>query len=128
MKYFGTDKKQYSLTLDPQKNGLREQGACKSKIQYACGQWLKEKYKFAPILEELYITSEGVYLDFFLPYQKLAVEVQGRQHEKHVPFFQNKREFAAQIERDNKKSLWCEINGIKLLTVKSVEELSCLLQ
>lgn len=129
MKYLGLDRKTYSLTVDPKKNPLRNEHASKSKIQYRCGQILLQHFPFSPLLEEVYIDSEGFYFDFFLPYQRIVVEVQGRQHEQQVAFFQTKKDFLNQQNRDNKKAEWCEINNFKLYRVKTEEELvTCLKQ
>lgn len=126
MKCKGTDGKIYTISVNT-KQGLKPEEQCRSKIQFACGQILKEKYQYSPIIEELYIPSEKFYFDFVLPHEKIIVEVQGRQHNEKVGFFQTQAEFMAQKARDVRKREWCRINGFVLHAVGSEEELeTCL--
>jgi hypothetical protein len=57
-------------------------------------------------------------LDCYNPQMKLAVEYNGVQHEKFVPYFhKNKEAFLNQKYRDLLKKKLCEENGINLITV-----------
>lgn len=124
MKCKGLDGKIHTITVDASKNGLKDANTSRSKFQYNCGQLLKAKWPFTIILEELYIPSEKMYLDFFLPHLKIVVEVQGEQHNRHVPFYQTKAQFASQQNKDANKEEWCIINGFTIIKVNSEEELS----
>ena len=56
--------------------------------------------------------------DFYNANKKIAIEVQGAQHTKYVPFFhQTRSDFASQIKRDEKKLEFCRINKIKLIEI-----------
>ena len=51
---------------------------------------LKELYPTFLILEEIQIevkNNKYLYLDFYLPLLKLAVEIDGNQHKEYTPFF-----------------------------------------
>jgi hypothetical protein len=57
-------------------------------------------------------------LDCFSKEMKLAVEFQGQQHYKYIPFFhRNKEHFLNQKYRDDLKRRLCRDNGIKLIEV-----------
>jgi very-short-patch-repair endonuclease len=76
-----------------------------------------------PILEEVPLPgSGGMRVDFYIPQQKLAVEVQGEQHFKYIPHFHGNRvNFAAAKRRDNDKARWFALNGIRLVAVSHAE-------
>lgn len=79
---------------------------------------LKSKFPGNPILEEVKLPDEDLWLDFFLPRFKLAVEVQGRQHYEYVPHFHgetHKFGFIKSQKRDQLKRQWCELNNITLI-------------
>ena len=49
----------------------------------------------------------------------IAVEVHGRQHYEHIPFFhKTKRDFLLARARDEDKQDWCELNNIELIVLK----------
>lgn len=127
-KFIGLDNKEIKINLNPSLHPMRNALACKSKIQYACGQLLKESFPSSNILEELPIPKHGLILDFFLPDENLAFEINGRQHDEYTPFFhKNRKVFGEAQQRDNDKQLWCDKNNITLVIVYSAEELSELL-
>lgn len=112
--------------LDTRQNShpLRSKAACKSNLQYECGQFLKEKFPLEPILEEVPVPGENLTLDFFLALSRICIEVNGNQHDKYVPFFHKSVEqFKQSIERDKRKAEWCAINEIDLFVVKNIDEL-----
>ena len=86
---------------------------------------LKERFPTMTVLEEVPITlrrSQTVFLDFFVPLRKIAVEVQGEQHFKYVPFFHHSvANFIKAKKLDAEKKEWCEINGITLLEFPYIE-------
>lgn len=53
-------------------------------------------------------------LDFYLPDHNIAIECQGIQHFKDVPFFKQSKRTPVKILDENKRKL-CEENGIKIL-------------
>ena len=115
---------QTTWDLKPSRWPLKSKASCRSKIQYAVGVFLAEKFPFDPILEDVTIPESRLSLDFFLPQRMIAVEVQGIQHFQMNPFFhKTKADFQNQKKRDHDKDFFCELNDINLILVKSVEEL-----
>jgi hypothetical protein len=63
--------------------------------------------------------------DFYNANKKIAVEVQGAQHTKYVPFFHGRRaNFASQIRRDESKAQFCRLNNIILVEIYAEDALS----
>lgn len=79
--------------------------------------WLTQNYPGLLFYEE-YKLSNGLRLDFLLPRHRLAVEVDGEQHEKYNNYFyKSMREFHNSIERDLYKDKYCKENMIKLIRI-----------
>jgi hypothetical protein len=102
----------WNLTGHIAKGRIKE----KSSFHLATREILTQIFPTLQILEEVPIPlrkSETLYLDFYLPLIKKAIEVHGEQHYKFVPFYHNsKMNFLKSQKRDNEKREWCEINGI----------------
>ena len=103
---------------------LRVEADCRSKLQFRCGQKLKEIFPRHTILEEFIIPrSGGLALDFFIPQIRLAFEVQGAQHYRYNNFhYKDKRHFARAQANDKRKAVWCEINKINLIYFESEQD------
>lgn len=101
------------------KNFLADQNAIsRSRFQHHIKQKLIQEYPYDLIYEEVRIPGENLILDFFIPSVKLVIECHGKQHSEHVKFFhKTKRDFHKQQARDEKKRLWCQINGFRLVEV-----------
>lgn len=126
--FIGLDGKKYQLDNRPASYPLRSEAACKSKLQYRCGQILKNYLGMAPILEEVPIPGHNFIIDFFMPTLGIALEVHGEQHDKYVPYFhKSKANFIASKNRDENKKTWCEINKISFYEIRSEKELRSLL-
>ena len=65
-------------------------------------------------------------IDFYNATKKIAVEVQGGQHRRYVPFFHNnyKNNYIDQLRRDKDKREFCEINDIALIEVYDTDKIS----
>jgi hypothetical protein len=98
---------------------MRSETDCKSRVQYRFGQKLRTIFPYSIILEEFSIPgSGGLSIDFWLPNERFAFEVQGEQHRKFSKFYHGDvMGFRAQKIRDEHKRTWCEINNIKLIAV-----------
>ena len=99
----------------------------RSSLHLECRALLKERFVTAQILEEVPIKlhrNQVVYFDFYIPLRRLAVEVQGEQHFKYVPFFHHSvANFIKAKKLDADKKEWCEINGITLIELTHLESL-----
>jgi hypothetical protein len=115
----GLDGQSYNwkLTSKPRTNA--------SKPHRLCREILKEFYPLDQILEELFLpgAESNLYLDFYLPLRRLAVEVDGVQHGKYIKHFNNydKMNYYKSIKRDKQKTEWCQINEITLIRVLAEE-------
>jgi hypothetical protein len=64
------------------------------------------------------VTGNNLELDCYNEELKLAVEYNGAQHEKYIPYFhKNKEAFLNQLYRDDIKRRICKDNGIYLIEV-----------
>ena len=101
----------------------------RSKYHIRARNLLKEIYNSYRILEEVKLPGSTslnrksvLYLDFYIPSIKLAIEVHGEQHYGFNPFFhKNKADFLKSVARDEDKIAWCDLNDIKLITLKYSE-------
>lgn len=97
----------------------------KSSLHLQARQILTKTYPTMQILEEVPVPlrkSETLYLDFYLPLLKMAIEVHGEQHYKFIPFYHNSRiSFLKSQKRDHDKQEWCEKNGIKYIVFGYME-------
>lgn len=57
--------------------------------------------------------------DFFLPEHNIAIECQGEQHFRIIEHFGGKNDYDKRVERDKRKKILSEKNGIKLLYYSS---------
>ena len=96
-----------------------------SKGELICRGFLEQKYgvpfsKARPKFLQNPVTG-GIYnleLDCYNPELKLAVEYNGIQHYKYIPYFhKNKEAFLNQKYRDEMKRTKCKENGIRLIEV-----------
>ena len=61
--------------------------------------------------------KRNLFLDFYIPYKKVAIEVQGDQHYVPIRKFGGLEYFQVQQERDKMKKQLCEEHGIKLFYI-----------
>lgn len=107
-------------TVKKAKNFLIDwDGKSRSKIQYNAKQFLKKYWNKHIVFEEFPVAGTKLSLDFYNANKKIAVEVQGKQHTKYVPFFhgKNKINYLNQLKRDQDKLKFCELNDIQLVEV-----------
>jgi hypothetical protein len=101
-------------------------GPSRSKIQYRTKQFLKEYWSNHIVFEEFPVAGTKLSLDFYNANKKVAVEVQGKQHTKYVPFFhgKNKINYINQLKRDQDKLKFCELNDIQLIEIYEEDKLN----
>jgi hypothetical protein len=99
----------------------------KSILQGKVGQYLEQKYPRDNILEEFVIPGSRLSVDFFLPKRGLVCEIQGEQHDSYKPFFHGDLSTAGgygkQISKDREKAQWADMNGFKLVEIRTEEDL-----
>lgn len=91
----------------------------RSENHLKCRKLLAELYPLDIICEEVSVPGESLFLDFLIPVRKIAIEVNGEQHDRYVPFFHrnNKSNFIKSQGRDQRKAQWCALNNIKLIVL-----------
>lgn len=101
-------------------------GESRSKIQFKAKQFLKKHWRNHIVFEEFPVAGTKLSLDFYNANKKIAVEVQGKQHTKYVPFFHgsNKINYLNQLKRDQDKFKFCELNNIQLVEIYDGDELN----
>lgn len=119
----------YVLTIDGEevkwtpKNSRKEN--C-SALHGAAREIIRAEFLTQPVLEEVSIPIERnkvLFLDFYLPINRLAVEVDGQQHIKFTPHFhKNYKNFVFAKTNDRLKSQFCEINNIRLIRLPANEQ------
>lgn len=114
-------------TVKKAKNYLIDWGGkSRSKIQYSAKQFLKKYWSNHIVFEEFPVAGTRLSLDFYNANKKIAVEVQGKQHTKYVPFFhgKNKINYINQLKRDQDKLKFCELNDIQLVEIYDGDEVN----
>ena len=71
------------------------------------------------------VISTRLTIDFYNANKKIAIEVDGNQHYKFNKFFHSnsRQNFLAQLQRDEKKELFCDVNNIKLVRILESDKL-----
>ncbi len=90
----------------------------RSSLHLSTRKILHELYPLEQKLEEVPVPGERLYIDFYIPSRRLAVEVHGEQHYKYTPHFHGHiTAFMESKQRDLRKIEWCRVNGITLVTL-----------
>lgn len=98
----------------------------KSKFQKSVKDFLNQYWCRHVVFEEFPIAGTRMTFDFYNANEKIAIEVQGGQHTKYVPFFHGnyKNNYLMQLKRDHQKHDFCELNDIKLVEIYEKDKLS----
>ena len=93
------------------------EGKSRSKLQYKFKQFLYPYWKNHIVYEEFPVYGSMLKVDLLNATKKIAVEIQGNQHESFNKFFHDnsRLKYLQSIKRDVKKGKWIEDNGFKLL-------------
>ena len=95
-------------------------GSSRSKLQKATKTFLKKYWHKHIVFEEFPVVGTRLSLDFYNANKKIAVEVQGDQHTKFVKHFHKTRlKYLDQLNRDQKKLDFCNLNDILLIEIYS---------
>jgi very-short-patch-repair endonuclease len=92
---------------------------CRSKIQKRVKDLLHSHWMADIVFEEFPVVGTRMTIDFYNANKKVAIEVDGNQHYKFNKFFHSnsRQNFLSQLQRDEKKEYFCEINNIKLVRI-----------
>lgn len=123
MKFKGLDGRPRTLKHS-QKYLINWEAPSLSKFQTSVKNFLEPYWCGHVVFEEMRIVGTRLSLDFYNASRKIAVEVQGAQHEKFVEHFHgNRLKFVDQLKRDQKKLDFCEENDILLVEIYPRDEI-----
>lgn len=128
-KAYVISKKQYRDKLQAfESDCLAKISASGKKIS----RWVNESNLFSTVIKEY---PNAIYqyrsewlgmqsLDVFIPSIRVAIEYQGEQHYRPVEIFGGEEGYKDTVERDKRKEILCEENGVKLIHWKFDEIIS----
>jgi hypothetical protein len=92
-------------------------GKSRSKLQFKFKQFFYPYWKNHIVYEEFPVYGSMLKVDLLNATKKIAVEIQGNQHESFNKFFHDnsRLKYLQSIKRDVKKEHWLEMNGFKFL-------------
>ena len=100
----------------------------RSKIQFKTKQFLKAFWENQIVYEEFPVYGSRMKVDFINATKRIAIEVNGPQHNNFNKFFHNnsRLNYLDHIKRDLEKIKWLELNKFKVLEleVEDVDKLS----
>ena len=92
-------------------------GKCRSKLQFKFKQFFYPYWKNHIVYEEFPVYGTMLKVDLLNATKKIAIEIQGDQHESFNKFFHDnsRLKYLQSIKRDVKKEKWLEMNEFKFL-------------
>ena len=100
----------------------------RSKIQFEVKSFFKDHWENHICYEEFPVFGTRMKVDLINFTRKIAVEVQGDQHNQYNKFFHggSRDKYLASIKRDMKKISWLEMNEFNVLEIetKDIKNLS----
>lgn len=105
--------------IGPHKYIIDWEGDSRSKFQKLVKDFFKDYWRGDVVFEEFPVAGTRMTFDFYNANEKVAIEVQGDQHIKYVPFFHKgyQNNYMAQQRRDHEKNDFCDLNDIKLILI-----------
>ena len=99
------------------KNIINWEGKSRSKLQFKFKQFFYPYWKNHIVYEEFPVYGTMLKVDILNATKKIAIEIQGGQHESFNEFFHNnsRLKYLESIKRDVKKERWLDMNKFKLL-------------
>jgi len=99
------------------KNLINWEGKSRSKLQFKFKQFFYTYWKNHIVYEEFPVYGTMLKVDLLNATKKIAVEIQGDQHESFNKFFHDdsRLKYLNSIKRDVKKERWLELNEFKFL-------------
>lgn len=97
----------------------------RSKFQSKVKAFLKPFWKLHVVFEEFPIIGTRMTLDLYNANKRIAIEVQGRQHQQFVKHFHGDLlNFGHQLGRDRDKERFCQMNKITLVEIFDEKEIN----
>lgn len=92
---------------------------CRSLIQFKVKKFLEPFWRPHIVYEEFPVFGTMLKVDILNLTMKIAVEVNGKQHERYNKFFHqgNPAKYLRGFKNDHLKMLWLERNGFKLVEI-----------
>ena len=102
-----------------QKYRIKWDAPCRSNLQYEVKQFFKTYWKGQICYEEFPVYGTRMKVDLINMTKRIAVEVQGAQHDSFNKFFHNnsRANYLSSIKRDYDKRVWLESNDFKVLEI-----------
>ena len=102
-----------------QKYRIKWDGECRSNLQYEVKQFFKNYWSGQICYEEFPVYGTRMKVDMINMTKRIAVEVQGAQHDSFNKFFHNnsRANYLSSIKRGYDKRVWLESNDFKVLEV-----------
>ena len=99
------------------KNLINWEGKSRSKLQFKFKQFFYPYWKNHIVYEEFPVYGTMLKVDILNATKKIAIEIQGNQHECFNEFFHDnsRLKYLQSIKRDVKKEKWLEMNEFKFL-------------
>ena len=99
------------------KNLINWNGKSRSNLQYRFKQFFYTYWKNHVVYEEFPVYGSMLKVDLLNATKKIAIEIQGNQHESFNKFFHNnsRLKYLESIKRDVKKEKWLEMNEFKFI-------------
>jgi hypothetical protein len=96
---------------------IKWEAKSKSKLQFQFKQFFYPYWKNHIVYEEFPVYGTLLKVDFLNATKKIAIEIQGNQHESFNKFFhENSRlKYLESIKRDVKKEKWLNMNEFKFI-------------
>ena len=95
----------------------------RSKLQTTAKRFFQTYWKNHIVYEEFPVYGTKMKVDFLNATKKVAIEVNGPQHDSFNSFFHKKSRlnYLKSIKRDVQKAQWLELNGYKLIELNTEE-------
>ena len=102
-----------------QKYRIDWEAECRSNLQYEVKQFFKPYWYGQICYEEVPVYGTRMKVDLINMTKRIAVEVQGAQHDSFNKFFHNnsRANYLSSIKRDYDKRVWLENNDFKVLEI-----------
>lgn len=95
----------------------------RSKVQFMVKAFLYPFWRKYVVYEEMPVYGTKMQVDIVNVSKKIAIEVQGKQHDDFNPFFHNnsRRTYFHNMQNDLKKREWLELNGFQVIEIYETE-------